>query len=96
MKIQHVNGKSDKKRVLLYAISTCVWCRKTKRLLNSLGISYDYIDVDLLDETEKEQVKHEVLKWNPKGSYPTVVVDGSSCIVGYDEKEIREVLDNGE
>ena len=95
MNIQHVKGNKDKGQILLYAISTCVWCRKTKRLLNTLNISYDYIDVDLLDEDDKERIKQEVKKWNPKGSYPTIVLDDRKCIIGYDEKEIKEALGNG-
>lgn len=96
MNIQHIKGKRDKGRVFLYALSTCVWCRKTKRLLNTLEVSYDYIDVDLLDESEKEKVKRDVKKWNPKGSYPTIVLNNTSCIIGYDEIEIKEALGNGE
>ena len=69
MKIQHVEG-IDKGKVLLYAISTCIWCKKTKRLLNDLGIAYDYIDVDLVSEQEKDEIRKEVLKWKNKASYP--------------------------
>jgi glutaredoxin len=64
--------------------------------LNSLGIAYDYIDVDLLPEDEKRKVQEKVKKWNPKGSYPTIVLNDTSCIIGYDEKEIKEALGNGE
>jgi len=96
MNIQHVDGKKNKGKVFLYAISTCVWCRKVKRFLKSLDVTYDYIDVDLLDDGEKEKVKQEVKKWNPKGSYPTIVLNDSACIIGYDEKEIKGALGNGE
>ncbi|MDD5660242.1 MAG: glutaredoxin domain-containing protein [Actinomycetota bacterium] len=46
IEINHVDGKQNKK-VMLYALSTCIWCRKTKMLLDELGIAYDYMDVDL-------------------------------------------------
>jgi glutaredoxin len=95
MNIQHVNGKKDKGKVFLFALSTCVWCRKTKRLLNALGIAYDYLDVDLLPDNEVEEVKEQVKKWNPRGSYPTIVLNDSRCIIGFNEKEIKEVLGNG-
>ena len=94
MKMHHVDGK-DRGQVLLYALSTCVWCRKTKRLLDSLGVAYDYTNVDLLDETEKEQAKENIRKWNPRCSFPTIVVNDNACIVGYDEDEIKEVLGDG-
>ena len=41
-------------KVLLFTLSTCVWCRKTKRLLEELKVAYDYIDVDLLEENEQQ------------------------------------------
>ena len=44
---KHVPGRNAGK-VMLYALSTCVWCNKTKKLLNELGVEYDYTDVDLL------------------------------------------------
>ena len=49
VKIEHIEGK-DKGKILLYSLSTCIWCRKTKELLERLGVSYDYIFVDLLDD----------------------------------------------
>ena len=38
---------------MLYALSTCVWCRRTKQLLDQLGVEYDYVDVDLLEGGDK-------------------------------------------
>lgn len=92
MDIKHVEGirKGD---VRLYALSTCVWCKKTKRLLNELGVEYHYIDVDLLNETEKEEVEKEIRRWNPACSFPTLVIDDQRCIIGYRDGEIREVLE---
>jgi len=95
MDVIHVAGH-NKGKVMLYALSTCVWCKKTKRLLSGLNIAYDYIDVDLLDADEKEEIKKIVLKWNPSGSYPTIVVDERQSIAGYDPGKIEEVLGNGQ
>ena len=91
MKINHVNGK-DKGKVLLYAISTCIWCKKTKYLLNELEVAYDYIDVDLLSEEEKEDIRKEVLKWKEKVGYPLIVINDTICIPTYDSDKIREVF----
>ncbi|MBN2621650.1 glutaredoxin family protein [candidate division WOR-3 bacterium] len=94
MTTQHVNG-DDRGHIMLYALSTCIWCRKTKRLLSALGVMYDYIDVDLLDEKEQTLVKKEIKKWNPRISFPTLVINDTSCVIGYDEAEIKENLGNG-
>jgi len=82
----------DRVKIVMYALSTCIWCRKTKRLLNDLGVAYDYIDVDLLEEEEKETAKNDIKKWNPKGSFPTLIFDDKTCAVGFDEERIREAL----
>ncbi|MGB9700266.1 MAG: glutaredoxin family protein [Thermodesulfobacteriota bacterium] len=86
----HVEGKK-RGRILLYALSTCVWCRKTKQLLDQLGVDYDFIDVDLLQGEERNQVMDEVKKLNPRCSFPTLAID-NHCIIGFDEQKIREAL----
>jgi glutaredoxin-like protein NrdH len=90
MKFEHVDGK-DYGRIILYALSTCQWCRMTKDLLSSLGIGYDYAYVDLLRGEDREQAISEVKTRNPGISFPTLVV-GDRTIVGFREKEIREAL----
>lgn len=90
MNRKHVDGvkRAD---ILLYALSTCGWCKKTKQLLKDLGVEFDYIDVDLLEGEEKEKIKEEVRRYNPQCSFPTVLID-QQCIVGFKEDEIREAL----
>jgi glutaredoxin len=88
MKMHHVAGK-NRGDIILYALSTCVWCRKTKQLLDQLGVEYNYIDVDLLEGEEKTKATDEVRKLNPRCSFPTLAIDGK-CVVGFDEQKIRE------
>ena len=91
MNMKHVDGVR-KGGILLYALSTCVWCKKTKRLLNELGVEYDYIDVDLLSENEKKEVEEAIRRWNPSQSFPTIVIDNEKCIIGFKSDEIRDAL----
>lgn len=91
MKIEHVNGE-NRGKILLYALSTCGWCKKTKEFLNKIGVEYSYIYVDLVEESEKDKVIKEVKKCNPRNSFPTIVINDKECIVGYKEEEIRKVL----
>jgi len=88
MKMNHVSGES-RGFIILYGLSTCVWCRKTKQLLDQLGVEYHYVDVDLLEGEEKTTATEEVKNLNPRCSFPTLVIDGK-CIVGFDEQKIRE------
>jgi glutaredoxin len=91
---QQVKGERIAK-IMLYALSTCGWCEKTKKLLDKLGVEYHYLYVDLLDTEDKIRVMEEVEKHNPLRTFPTVVVDDEKCIVGYNEDKIREVLGHG-
>ena len=91
MGIEHVAGE-NRGKVLLYALSTCVWCNKTKKLLADLGVEYSYIYVDLLKGDERKRTLEEVKRHNPKTTFPTTVIDDERCIVGFKEKEIREAL----
>ena len=88
-----VEGK-DKGKVMLYALSTCVWCKKTKRLLSDLGVKYSYIFVDKLEGKEREEVVSDLKKYNERGSFPTIVIDDDKVIVGFKEDEIKENLES--
>jgi glutaredoxin-like protein NrdH len=87
----HVDGK-DCGRVVFYGLSTCVWCKRTRRLLDDLGVAYDYVYVDLLAGEEQEQAMAEVRRWNPNESFPTLVFNESNCILGFDENAIRRAV----
>ena len=91
MEIKHVKGKK-KAELLLYTLSTCGWCKKTKQMLNSEGVAYSYIDVDLLDDEDNEKAMDEIRKWNPSCSFPTIVVNGKESISGYKPDELRKVI----
>jgi glutaredoxin len=91
MAVEHVNGKK-KGKVMLYALSTCGWCAKTKDFLRSLGVEFDYVYVDMLDGKEQDDAMNEVERWNPRGSFPTLVIRDEKGIVGFREEEIREAL----
>ncbi len=90
MAMHHVEGKKVG-RIILYALSTCLWCRKTKQLLEELGVDYNFIDVDLLSGEERKQILEEVKKLNPRCSFPTMAIN-DKCIIGFDEQKIKEAL----
>ena len=89
MGIEHVSGK-NKGTVMLYALSTCGWCKRTKELLREIGVEFDYVYVDLLEGEEQDKAMNTVERFNPSGSFPTLVINDKKCIVGFREQEIRE------
>lgn len=78
--------------VKLYSLSTCPVCKKVKKFLDERNITYEYIEVDTLDSGEQWVATKELKKYNPQGSYPTVII--SDVIKGYDietlEKRLRD------
>jgi len=48
--------------------------------------------MDKLHGEEKEEALKEVERWNPKCSFPTMVINREKCIVGHREEEVREAL----
>jgi glutaredoxin len=91
MAVEHVNGR-NKGSVLLFALSTCGWCAKTKDLLKQMGVAFDFVYVDLLEGQDQDDAIQAVEKWNPHGSFPTLVINNSRSIIGFREQEIREAL----
>ena len=91
MAVNHVAGKNSG-HIMLYALSTCGWCAKTRALLEEMGVAYDYEYVDHLQGEEKKSTMQIVEKWNPVLSFPTIVIGNKKCIVGFKEDEIRGAL----
>jgi glutaredoxin len=78
--------------ITLYALSTCVWCKKTKRLLDELGVDYKEIFVDLLSGREESDAIAEIVKRAGSETYPVMVLGNGQVICGYDEDIIRGAL----
>ena len=81
----------SEKQVKLYSLSTCSHCKSTKKLLNDCTVLYEFVDVDLLEGEERKAILDDVRKFNPKCSFPTIII-GDKVIVGFKEKEIKEAL----
>ena len=91
--MEKVPGSKKDHKVMIFTLSTCGWCKKTKKLLKDMDVEYEYTDIDQVSGDEREKVREELRKHNPRMSAPTIVIDdGKNVIVGFDEEEIREAL----
>jgi len=79
-------------RIVLYALSTCVWCKRTKRLLDQLGVKYQVIDVDLLPPGKAAEVEENMRSLDTDGNFPVLVVNGKTVVSGYNEERIMEAV----
>jgi len=87
----HVPG-IDRGKVVMYGLSTCVWCKKTKKLLTDLGVDFEYVYVDRLEGEEENKAVEKLRLFNPSISFPTTIINDEKAIVGFKEKQIREAL----
>ena len=92
MNVQRVAGRNKEHKVLLYAISTCAWCKRTKKFLRDKGIEYEYIDVDLCDEADRKKIRSDIAKRGGSPVYPTIIIDDDLLITGFLEDRIEEAL----
>jgi len=81
----------SEKPVKMFSLSTCSHCKTTKKFLNDCTIKFDFVDVDLLEGEERKAILEDVKKFNPKCSFPTIII-GETVIVGFKENEIKEAL----
>ena len=77
----------------MYALSTCVWCKMTKQYLKDNEIEYEFIDVDLTDPKEKQQIHAHIQSKGGALSYPTIIVDDKTVITGFRKDLLKEALE---
>ncbi len=75
----------------LYALSTCPYCRMTKRFLDDHGITYQLTEVDLLEGDERQTAIDEVKKLSGGTSFPVLSADGQ-VVVGFNKTKISDIL----
>jgi glutaredoxin-like protein NrdH len=88
-----VDGRNNKHKVLMYAISTCAWCKMTKKFLKDNEVEYEYVDVDLASDDDHEKIRQDIVSKGADPSYPTIIVDGKTVITGFRKDKIKEVLE---
>jgi len=92
MKIEKVPGNNKKHKVFLYALSTCAWCKKTKRFLQDKGVEFEFVDVDLCSEEDLKKVRADITRRGAGMNFPLIIVDDRTLVVGFREDKIEEAL----
>lgn len=79
------------KKIMIYALSTCIWCKKTIAYFKDKKIAFDHVFVDLLSEQEYSDISDIIEQNDPGKSFPLVII-GDRAIVGYSPEEFEECL----
>jgi glutaredoxin len=79
------------KKVMMYTLSTCPWCRKTKQYFTDHQVPFDYVDYDLQSAQEQEKIEQEMKKRGGALSFPWVLI-GNDLVVGWNPAKYDELL----
>jgi glutaredoxin len=76
---------------MVYTLSTCRHCKDVKKLLETRGVAYENVDVDLLEGDARKKTIAEVRRHNPKVTFPTTII-GDEVVVGNKLARLEEKL----
>jgi len=84
--------KGSEENILIFTLTTCMWCKKCKRFLDDRNLKYRYIDLDKIERQDKSKIL-DYLKstYNTRISYPFLVCK-SGHVVGYNPNKYEELL----
>jgi glutaredoxin len=78
-------------KIMVYALSTCPYCKRTKRFLDDHKVKYEHVDVDMLNDDEQDKTLDKVEKLTGRRSFPVVII-GEEWWVGHDEEKLKKAL----
>lgn len=79
-------------KLIMYALETCQHCKNTRKYLDSKNADYVIIYLDQYSKEQRAELMEKVRSYNPRGTFPTMVVPGGKIIVGYRKQLLEEAL----
>jgi len=92
MQLSKITGEKNQHKVVLYALSTCVWCKMTKQFLKDNNIEFEYVNVDLCEEDDKQKIRAEIQSKGGNLNYPTTIIDDKIVVTGFRKDQLKEAL----
>lgn len=95
MNLEHLpvvrkEGSRSDHDIMVFALSTCGFCKRALAFLDSQGFSYSYLYVDLIPVEEKNKIKQELKdRFKENVAFPFAVIDGNTHLVGFIEADWR-------
>lgn len=78
--------------VIFYGLSTCIHCKHAREFLEQHSVPFELHYVDLAEGKERENLLLKIKQFNPRLSFPTIVIDDSKTIVGFQPEALTEAL----
>ena len=81
---------------VMYTLHTCLHCVHLKHFLDDHGIEHHLVYVDEFEGEQRSEAMRVLRTFNPRGSFPTLILPDGRVSVGYREKVVKELfgLDN--
>ncbi len=79
-------------RPVMYTLQTCLHCVHLKHFLDDHGIEHHLVYVDDFKGEQRKEVMDKVRSFNPRGSFPTLVLPDGQVLVGYREMQVRKLF----
>jgi glutaredoxin-like protein NrdH len=88
-----VDGTRKEHDIVVFALSTCGFCKRSMTFLNDHGFAYRYIYVDKIALETKTEVKR-ILKerYHADVAFPFATIDGKDHLVGFIEPDWKKTL----
>lgn len=93
---QHGVAPCESGRPVMYTLHTCRHCVHLKDFLEANGIEHHLVYVDDFEDPARREVMATLRTYNPRGSFPTLVLPDGRTAVGFRESLVRELLGLGE
>lgn len=88
-----IPGKEYNKELVIFALSTCAFCKRAMNHLKNKEIPYKYIYLDEMEVSKKEEIKAELRRQFKKSLiFPFLVVDWQQALTGFVEVKWNEII----
>ncbi len=78
------------KKVTMYSLSTCPWCKKARRYFEEQAVPLEYTDYDRADDDTQQRIDRDMHEIGA-GGFPVVKI-GRDVVVGYHPERYKELL----
>jgi len=81
--------------VIVYALSTCPYCKRAIEFLRKKDVDFETIFLDLIDEKEREEIIKKMSRITRVFAVP-LIIRGDKHVLGYDEGAIESLLEGAD
>lgn len=82
----------DHDKPVMYTLHTCRHCVRLKQYLQKHGIAISEVYVDDFQDPARQQILKKLRSFNPRASFPTLVVKDGRCVVGFREEAVKDLF----